>query len=403
VFHVLVNRNEDLKRLVEKGYALAFDDLHYIVVRDVPYLDHELKLQWGAIVSKFIDKGDDLVAQEDHQIFFAGSHPHGLDGKPIPNLGGGTTKLALSDTSKDIVVQRSFSNKPIVTGQKRDFANFFEKIESYVTIFSGPAIDLYKDKANPFTFRVVESGNADSPFKFRDTLSSRAEIGDLAARFKNDVIAIIGLGGTGAYVLDFIVKTPVREIRGFDKDWYFVHNAFRSPGKLDVSEIGKSKAEIYHARYDNFRTGLNLKQKFVDDACAEDFKGVTFAFVCVDKGSSRSGIFDLLTRLRIPFIDVGMGLKRKDGPLDGMLRVTNYSVERVRELREKGYAPLTDDPDDLYRTNIQIGELNALNACLAVVRFKQLRGFYYDELSPCHLLFGVGDLKIASDAETKTD
>ena len=139
----------------------------------------------------------------------------------------------------------------------------------------------------------------------------------------------------------------------------------------------------------------------MDTTCEEDFKGVTFAFVCVDKGSSRAGIFDLLMKLGIPFNDVGMGLNRKQGPLDGMLRVTYYSAERAGELRGKGLSPLTDDPNDEYRTNIQISELNALNACLAVVRFKQLRGFYFDELSQHHLLFGVGDLKIGSDAETE--
>jgi ThiF family len=396
MFHQLVNHNADIKKLVDKGYAVAFDGLNYLVVRDVPYLDQVRSLQWGAIVSKFVDKGKDVIEQEDHQILFAGSHPHGLDGKPIPNLGGGPVNLTMSDGSKDVGVQRSFSNKPTVTGK---FNDFFEKVESYVTIISGPAIELHN--ANPLTFRTVESGPFDSPFKFRDTLTSRAEIGDLSAKFKNDVIAIIGLGGTGAYILDFMVKTPVREIRGFDKDRYFVHNAFRSPGKLDESEVGKAKAEIYHARYDNFRTGLTIAEKFVDATCEEDFKGVTFAFVCVDKGSSRAGIFDLLMKLGIPFIDVGMGLNRKQGMLDGMLRVTYYSAERAGELRAKGLSPLTDEPNDEYRTNIQISELNALNACLAVLRFKQIRGFYFEELIHNHLLFGVGDLKIAGDAETE--
>jgi hypothetical protein len=58
-----------------------------------------------------------------------------------------------------------------------------------------------------------------------------------------------------------------------------------------------------------------------------------------------------------------------------------------------------DDPDDIYRTNIQIGELNALNACLAVIRFKQLRGFYFEEASFFHLLFDIGDLKIVGEVE----
>ena len=401
MFHPLVSRNEDLKRLVEKGYALAIDDLCYLIVRDIPFLDQDRNLQWGTIVSKFVDHGNDVIVQESHTIFFAGSHPHGLDGKRIPNLGGGPTGLPLSESSKDVVVQRSFSNKPKTPDNTGKFADFYEKIESYVTIISGPAIELHK--ANPLTFRVVESGKSDSPFKFRDTLTSRAEIGDLSAKFKDDVIAIVGLGGTGSFLLDYMVKTPVREIRGFDKDRYFVHNAFRSPGKLDASEIGKTKAETFKSRYDNFRTGLEIKEKFVDATCEEDFKGVTFAFVCVDKGSSRAGIFDLLMKMHIPFIDVGMGLSRNEGKLSGMARVTYYSAERAGEVLGKQYSPLKDEPDDEYRTNIQIGELNALNACLAVIRFKQLRGFYVEELSQDHLLFGVGDLRIAGDAKTEGD
>jgi hypothetical protein len=170
-----------------------------------------------------------------------------------------------------------------------------------------------------------------------------------------------------------------------------------------VRRHGVSFLATKRVNYDNFRTGLTIVEKFVDATCEEDFKGVTFAFVCVDKGSSRAGIFDLLMKMGIPFIDVGMGVNRKQGLLDGMLRMTYYSAERAGELREKGLSPLTDEPNDLYRTNIQTGELNALNACFAVVRFKQLRGFYFDELSHHHLLFGVGDLKIAGDAETDQD
>lgn len=52
-----------------------------------------------------------------------------------------------------------------------------------------------------------------------------------------------------------------------------------------------------------------------------------------------------------------------------------------------------------YRTNIQISEINALNACLAVIRFKQLRGFYFEEIPYYHLLLELGDLKIVGESE----
>jgi hypothetical protein len=121
--------------------------------------------------------------------------------------------------------------------------------------------------------------------------------------------------------------------------------------------------------------------------------------VCVDKGSSRASIFDLLIAKGIPFIDVGMGLDRKRGPVNGMMRATYYSPENAQKVRDKGLAEMSDQPDDIYRTNIQISEINALNACLAVIRFKQLRGFYFEEIPYYHLLLEIGDLKVVGESE----
>ena len=62
----------------------------------------------GAFVAKLVFSRQETVKQDDHQICFSGSVPHGLDGKPIPNLGGGPTTLALGEASTDVVVQRFF-------------------------------------------------------------------------------------------------------------------------------------------------------------------------------------------------------------------------------------------------------------------------------------------------------
>jgi hypothetical protein len=384
----LVSHNSDIRQLLEKGYALRIDGAH-LVVRDIPYLDSQRALQWGAFVAKleFIDRV--RVRQDDHQVYFSGSVPYGLDGQPIANLAGGPRMITLTKT--DVIVQRSLSNKP-----PAGFANFFEKIEHYAALISGPAISLHG--ANPLTFRIDTDVIGNSMFKFHDTLTSRAEIGDLAAVFQDEVIAVIGLGGSGAYVLDFLVKTPVKAILGFDGDFYHVHNAFRSPGTLDERDLGKAKAEVYQLRYENFRDGVFLSKKYVDRASAAEFEGVTFAFVCVDKGSSRAEIFDLLIAMRVPFIDVGMGLDRKRGALSGTLRATYYPVEKAAELRAKQLADEVDDPNDIYRNSVQIAELNALNACLAVLRYKQLRGFYADEAAIHHVLMDISNLRVFGEA-----
>lgn len=383
----LAKHNEDIDKLLKKGFALSVDSNH-LVVRDIPYLDNNGELSIGAIVSILNSIDQYKVGMQDHQIFFCGSHPHELSGHPIKNLGGGPVQLKL--TSDDLIVQRSFSNKP----PSGKFEDWFEKIENYVAIISGPAMNKFD--VNPYTFRAVAE-NSNSVFKFRDTLTSRAEIGDLSAKLEEDTIAIIGLGGTGAYLLDLIVKTPVKEIRGFDLDWYHVHNAFRSPGKLDANELGKRKSEVYRQRYENFRHNINIHSNYITSDSEKDLTGVTFAFVCVDSGTSRAEIFELLIKLKIPFIDVGMGLDRNMGAISGTLRTTSFSKESAQDLMEKRLAPLSDIPDDVYKNNIQISELNALNACLAIIKYKQLRGFYVDDNSYYHTLFNIDGLNCVGE------
>lgn len=374
----LASHNSDIRQLVEKGYAVSIDSGH-LVIRDVPYLDNEKGLNIGAIVTKFDSVDDKRIKQQDHQIFFCGAHPCEVDGSSIKNLGGGAVEIQL--TSKDIKVERSFSNKP-----PEGFKDFFEKIESYIAIISGPAIELHN--ADPLTFRSVEAQD-ESVFKFSDTLTSRAEIGDLSAKFKDEVVAIIGLGGTGAYLLDFLVKTPVKEIRAFDLDVFHVHNAYRSPGKLDDDELGKKKTEVYQNRYEGFRHNLNIQSKFINSDSFDDLNGVSFAFVCVDKGKSREDIFQLLIKMKISFIDVGMGLERENGMISGTIRTTLFPKENSELLFNEGLAPFDDGLDDIYKNNIQIAELNALNACMAIIKYKQLKGFYVDDEKYYHHLFNL--------------
>lgn len=333
----LASRNPDLQRLLEKGYALTIDS-DYLVVRDIPYLDSAGQLQWSAFVGKMDFEDQTKVRPKDHQIYFAAPRPFGLDGQVVRGLGGGDAQLNnLSEHCRDVIVRQSFSHKLKAGGQPRPYVAHFEKIESYVAMVCGPA--MTKFGVTPYTFRDCEEETPNSVFKLRDTLTSRAEISDLAKLFEQDVIAVIGLGGSGGYVLDFMVKTPVREIRGFDPDSFFVHNAFRSPGRLDMeedAELRQSKAEVYQRRYENFRYGLTIKPLFIDEMSAAELDGVTFAFVSVDKGSSRKSIIDLLIAKNIPFIDVGMGLKRHGGPISGTVRTTYFPRDTGYTVRSKG-------------------------------------------------------------------
>jgi tRNA A37 threonylcarbamoyladenosine dehydratase len=92
-------------------------------------------------------------------------------------------------------------------------------------------------------------------FNYPDTNSSRAGIEFLNRKFENQKIAIIGLGGTGSYILDQVAKTPVKEIHIFDADVFQLHNAFRSPGAVSSEKLeaenGIMKVDYYYGIYSN--------------------------------------------------------------------------------------------------------------------------------------------------------
>ena len=396
MFQKLVNRNDDLKRLVDKGYAVSIDS-NCLIVRDIPYLDHAMELQTGALVAKLKFVTNDEFEQDNHQVYFSGSKPHGLDGKLLPSLGLNSHTFSLSNQCSDIEIKWALSNKPVKAGRYKDH---YHKIETYVGFISGPAASKFG--ATPLTFGSAHTDTEDSVFKYRDTLSSRAEIVDLSEKLNQDVVAIIGLGGTGAYVLDFITKSAVSEIRGFDHDIYHVHNAFRSPGSLLETELNRPKSEVFQSRYEGFRKNLIIEDTYIDASCAEKLVGVTFAFVCVDNGNSRAAIIDLLIEKKIPFIDVGMGIARKEDGLKGLLRTTYFSAANAGKVRSKKLVPESEDPKNEYKSNIQIGELNALNACIAVLRFKQIRGFYSSDEDNLNILFStscMSMMRTASDED----
>lgn len=405
MYQKILSHNEDLKKLKAEGYALDFTtDRGYLIVRDIPYLNNAGELHSGIILAQMIsvDKTDKFK-QLDHQVVFIGSTPHGLNEQPIPGLHPRPFKpFDIGDQYKDMVKNtwQQLSNKPLGGGYK----DFYDKILSYVTIISGPAMKKYQNATYKTYGEPLNVNPGLSPFQIPDILSTRTCTSDLSEKFKNDVIAIIGLGGTGSYVLDFIAKTPVKEIRLFDSDIFEKHTLFRSPGKFSDEEIEKYKVDVYKSRYQNIKTGIDVYTKPVDASAKDDLKGITFAFVCVDNKSARAEISDLLISLGIPFIDTGIGMNRcANGSLLGSARTTYLSTDVNQIAENKKFLHLDVDNNEgknLYKTDIQIAEVNALNACMAVIRYKQSKGYYYEDPSPSYYhVFETGGIHCIGDKD----
>lgn len=71
-----------------------------------------------------------------------------------------------------------------------------------------------------------------------------------------------------------------------------------------------------------------------------------------------------------------MGIELAEAGLTGTVRTTTSTADRPAAASRIDTGPAGDD--DEYSTNVQIVELNALNACLAIIKWKKLRGIYAD-------------------------
>jgi ThiF family len=377
---------EDLRVLLERNYSLSIIGAH-IVVNDVFYLDAGGQLQKGSLAAPLNQPTPTTLGPPvNHQMYWSGSNPCYIDGTQIPSLGNIQADLKLGDR----VYNRHFSNKP-----PEGFPSYALLIEHYVALTSSPVQERYG--VTPLTGAVYEVPPEQSPFKVRDTFSARSELTELNRRLADDHIAIIGLGGSGSFILDFMVKTPVYSIDAYDFDVFEVHNGFRSPGEIPFEFFGCPKTDLYRKKYESFRHRLNFHKKRIGCNDASLFADISFVFVCIDDGESRAEICTLLMKLKIPFVDVGMGVEQEAGKLDGLIRATLFTADTAEKAINE--VPLDKRPGlGGYRTFVQIAELNALNAAMAVIRYKQLRNFYTDDENYYQSLFSLGSSNWVGEA-----
>lgn len=186
--------------------------------------------------------------------------------------------------------------------------------------------------------------------------------------------AICVIPGTGSYIVDLVAKTPVQEIHLFDGDVFGQHNAFRAPGAPGGEDFGANKAQYWAGLYAQMRTGVIAHPYAIDEANAGELTGMDFVFLAMDPGPGKAYAVAALLGAEVPFIDVGMGVAEEDGQIAGILRVT----ANTRERPAGGLIPSAEGGPDDYRDNVQIADLNALSAALAVIRWKKHSGFYRD-------------------------
>lgn len=365
---VQINRSRDLKQLIDEGFEVEVKGGH-LVVHHIPYVNSSCQIKYGKLISTLALNGDVTVKPDTHVIGFMGEHPCNKDGSIITAIQHSNTNQQIAE---GIVMNFTFSNKP-----KGGYENYYHKVTQYAKIITAPAKAI-DNTVTVQTFKVRECGEEESIFLYTDSNSSRANISHLNEKFKGQKIGIIGLGGTGSYVLDFVAKTPVDEILLFDNDEFLQHNAFRSPSVASVETLNKrmKKVDYFTSIYSQMRRGIKAIPEKVTEVNINLLKELSFVFVCIDSNRARSVIISKLKEFGITFIDVGLGVNIAENNLVGTLRVTVGTPEKYDHIPNRIGVEETDDNE--YATNIQIADLNALNALIAVIKWKKLCGFYQD-------------------------
>jgi len=210
-------------------------------------------------------------------------------------------------------------------------------------------------------------------------------------------VALVGVGGTGSYVLDFVSKTPVAEIHIYDGDDLLTHNALRAPGAVSVELLNTRPKKVNHWRdvYSRLHKHVIAHEKWLDEATTHELLSMDFVFVCLDDERAKRTTIDALNTAKIPLVDVGIGINLVDGALTGSVRTTLATSDKSDHLAER--VSLGAGAEDEYGANIQIAELNALNAALAVIKWKKHYGYYHDLEREHNSVYDINVNRIQND------
>lgn len=365
----LINRSPDLKRLRDEGYEIEVN-AGYLIAHHIPYVNANSEVKFGKLITSLSLNNDVTIRPDNHVISFMGEYPCNRDGTIITAIQH--SAQLNQPLFGEIIINFSFSNKPA-----NGYNNYYEKVTRYVEIISAPAKSIDKT-VTAKTFKVVVNNEDEKVFSYIDSNSSRGNIYHLNSKFNGQRIAIIGLGGTGSYVLDFVAKTPVDEILLFDSDEFLQHNAFRSPGAPSVEILNQrmKKVDYFASIYGRMHRGIKPFAEKITDANIDMLKDVSYVFICIDSNSARGMIVSKLRQFGVTFIDVGLGVNIVEDALIGTIRVTTGTIGKHDHIPNR--IGLAEHDDNDYATNIQIADLNGLNALMAVIKWKKLCGFYQD-------------------------
>lgn len=365
------SHSADLARLVAARYELEVTGDGYLLVHNVPYLDSARAIARGIVVTKLELNGDVTINPvADHVAYFIGTTPHRWNGEQLTPLTSVNQVLA---DGRMATFQMSLK-----CATAAQYPDYFAKVEAHVQ-----NIETEAQQVDP-TVTAQTGGpcvlnSAEWPFEYADTASGRAGIGAINGRLAGQRVAIVGVGGTGSYILDLVAKCPVAEIHLYDGDTFSSHNAFRAPGAASLDEVRASPAKAQRFGDIYLRMKRNIIPHIYDitEANVDELASADFVFLSMEGGAVKLKIVEALEAMGKAFVNVSIGVKKSgDGnQLQAIVEVNGSTVDERQSFRQKvDFGEV--DPDDPYTENIQVADLNAFNAAIAVLWWKKWAGVY---------------------------
>ncbi len=385
-----ISRSPDLERLRNEGYEVEVRH-GLLLVHHVPYVTDQRQVDFATLISTLELAGDRTASPvRDHTAHFSGAVPCDSTGAPLHRI---LHSNPGNEMAPGITCRHTFSAKP-----QSGYTDYYDKMTTYIARLDAPARQIDPD-ATARTFRVVEDEDPDSVFEYMETASSRAGIRLATQKLRGGKLGIVGLGGTGSYILDLIAKTE-QEIHLFDGAKLRQHNAFRSPGAASRADLDAEpmKVDYFREQYLPMHRAIIAHPVYLNESNLDLLTELDFVFVCVDDGPARRMIVEALEAHEQVFIDVGMGLGEDDAVISGLVRVTTSTPAMRDHVRDRKRIPLgVAAGDNDYGENIQIADLNALNAVFAVIKWKKLRGFYVDTEQEHFSAYTIGGNRLIND------
>ena len=376
-----IDRSPDLTSLKVARYPLELRGA-YLIIKNVPYLENAAgQLARADMVTSIEFADNTATAPSDHTVWWTGNPPFRADGSSMESYLSCRTWAEGHDIGEGVTAYMQWSRKLVVNGKKRAYVDYEEKVTTYIAEVAGQA-----DIKHPGVLEAAKTGEAptialNSRFKYIDTNTYRYGLKGIEQRIENEIVAIVGVGGTGSYLMDILAKTNVKGLHLFDRDVLKQHNAFRMCGAARIEELGGScsKVEWYRRTYSAIREeGIHVHTEELTGNCKDALAKFTTVFIAVDDLTVRRGLQAACNQLGIYHVSVGIGVEvegETNDQLGGNVKVeTAFRPKHPRPIQ----VPPEERPDQAYGI-VQTAELNMLGAALAVVEWKAKAGIYRND------------------------